>query len=616
MENQQGLAIIPSLFLLLPLFAVFYLPSTFHPHSLSWLFLAVFIAISSFLGIGYWFLSRRTVEIKIRFADVFLFFFIIYIALQYILQTGFLPNFYLTQWLFLFGCYVLWRFAGEWVLQKRDTSALYAVVFLFLMVGCVETLFGFGQLYGFFPSQNSLFPITGHYVNPDHFAGFIASFAPLAFGVYLFREKIGNKMLSNAGLITFILIIALLPATHIRGSWLAVLSGTGFLLYHKYEMGTYFTTIAKTWPRKVLCVVIILGTCLAGGKALYDLKPDSAFGRLLIWKTTAGMIAEKPVLGHGFDQFKVQYNKAQAHYFASGKASEKEKMIAGNVEHAHNEFLQIWAELGLIGLLLFGGTIGNIFFPSKRKKNKPEKRNYKQVLLLSVKASIITILVSALFAFPLHIFPTLINFFFLLALASTLQNVQPLTVLNFSSQKVKIGGVLFLIFWFTLGWFFYQRYEVNKQWEKANQQLTYNHYEAAISGFEKLYPELKKHGTYLFRYGGALTATGKYQAAIPILERATSYYSNPNLYMVLAEAYEESGTYDKALANYRFSWNIMPHKIYPLYRMAKVFQKIGNESALLGLAKQIVNMEEKVPTTAARQIKREMNDIIQGKDSK
>lgn len=617
---SRKLAIGASFFFFLPLTAAFWLPNTLHAHSSFWFYTAIFSGISALLVTSYLFNISKRVKIKLRFSDVFLSLFLVYAALQHIFQAGFKSNFYLTQWLFLFSCYVMWRVVFEWGIQKGKKAILNIVVIIFLAVGCVETLFGFGQLYGFFPSNNGYFIVTGHFVNPDHFAGFIGSFAPLALGVFLFREKIGNKTLSNVGLATFVLIVAILPATTIRGSWLAVLAGIGFLLYHKYNVGANIETALNTRPKKALATVLVLGITFTAGYALYNLKPDSAFGRLLIWKTTGTMIAEKPLLGHGFDQFKIEYNKAQAQYFASGQASEKEKMIAGNVEHTHNEFLQIWAESGLIGLLLFAGLLWSVFFSYTKRENHSEKSDpvsgYKYALLLSAKASLIAIMVSALFAFPLHIFPTLINLFFLLALAATFINNQPIAVLSFSSVRVKIAGTVLILFFASLGWFSFKKYNVYQQWEEANRLMSLHQYEAAISGFEKLYPELRYEGEFLFRFGGALTASGEYDKAIPILERATTFYSNPNLYMVLAEAYEETETYDKALANYRFSWNIIPHKMYPLYRMAKVHQKTGNQTALLGLAKEIVAKEEKVPTTAGRQIKNEMNDIIQSKDSK
>lgn len=601
----------------LPLLTVFWLPNTLQPHSLFWLYAVIFSGIASLLSIGYLFLPYEKANIKLRLFDLLLFLFLVYIAIRYLLQTGFHLNFYLTQWLLLFSCYVIWRCLFEFIIQNGKKSLLLALVFIFIAIGCVETLLGFGQLYGFFPSNNAYFSVTGHFANPDHFAGFIGSFAPLSFGVYLFRSKMDCKVISNTGLATFILILAILPAITIRGSWLAVLAGVVFLLYHKYEIDAYVRAKVNTWPRKVLLAILIIGACFGGGKALYDLKPDSAFGRLFIWKTTVGMITEKPLFGHGFDQFKVAYNKAQAEYVASGAASEKEKMIAGNVEHAHNEFLQIWAELGLVGLTLFLGMIGSLFFSLGRNNNRfGESNNKQKALLLCVKASLIAIIVSSLFAFPLHIFPTLINFFFLLALGITLQNNQPLAILYLSSLKVKTGGVLLVMLLASLGWFSLKKYELYQQWEEANRLMAYNQYEEAIPGFEKLYSAMNKNGVYLFRYGGALTGAKDYKKAIPILERAKAFYSNPNLYMVLAEAYEQVGSFDRALANYEFSWNIMPHKIYPLYRIAKVYQKMGNEEALVVLAKQIVDMEQKVSTTAGRQIKNEMNEIIERNNSK
>lgn len=80
--------------------------------------------------------------------------------------------------------------------------------------------------------------------------------------------------------------------------------------------------------------------------------------------------------------------------------------------------------------------------------------------------------------------------------------------------------------------------------------------------------------------------------------------------MALGQTYENLQDYEKAKLHYRHASNIMPHRLYPLYRLVRLKEKAGEQENALRLASQIIHMEEKVPTTAGREIKDEMIDFI------
>lgn len=71
----------------------------------------------------------------------------------------------------------------------------------------------------------------------------------------------------------------------------------------------------------------------------------SAEQRLAIWEFTASEIQKRPVLGHGFDSSRV--------IGARDNAVEGTNWQALPL-HPHNAFLQIWLELGLVGIALTG----------------------------------------------------------------------------------------------------------------------------------------------------------------------------------------------------------------------------------------------------------------------
>ena len=69
------------------------------------------------------------------------------------------------------------------------------------------------------------------------------------------------------------------------------------------------------------------------------------FHRLIIWSYSKEKILEKPLLGHGFFS-----SRQIASEQLKTSASTKYQLIP---LHPHNNVLQIWLELGIIGLIIF-----------------------------------------------------------------------------------------------------------------------------------------------------------------------------------------------------------------------------------------------------------------------
>lgn len=86
---------------------------------------------------------------------------------------------------------------------------------------------------------------------------------------------------------------------------------------------------------------------------LYNLKKDSAAGRLFIWRVSSELINEAPLTGKGADSFPApDICWLQASYFKENPNSEHTNRATSNI-HAFNEPLRICCEYGIIGLLIF-----------------------------------------------------------------------------------------------------------------------------------------------------------------------------------------------------------------------------------------------------------------------
>ncbi len=125
---------------------------------------------------------------------------------------------------------------------------------------------------------------------------------------------------------------------------------------------------------------------------IFDLsKTHSGTIRIFYWKITFEAIKEKPILGSGPLSFSKKYFEKQAELLSKNKLKAPE--VIQPLLNAHNDFLQIWLEYGIIGLILLLSLLfKGIFF---------EKNNLKKAILLYV-------FFTSLFLFPLNHPSTLI----------------------------------------------------------------------------------------------------------------------------------------------------------------------------------------------------------------
>lgn len=87
------------------------------------------------------------------------------------------------------------------------------------------------------------------------------------------------------------------------------------------------------------------------GKA--DATRSTSTARVFVWKIGRQMAADNWLLGVGANNFGVRFNSSRAQYRVAHPDDPKDETVSDNtVERAHNEGLQILAELGIIGFVL------------------------------------------------------------------------------------------------------------------------------------------------------------------------------------------------------------------------------------------------------------------------
>jgi hypothetical protein len=143
--------------------------------------------------------------------------------------------------------------------------------------------------------------------------------------------------------------------------------------------------------RRAALAVAAAAVAVAAGVALYAYRPASAKGRLLVWRVSAGMVAERPLAGHGAGAFAQKYMLYQARYFAQHPASPL-ALVADNVAYPFNEILGVAVALGLVGAALFAALLALALRAA-------------QGLL---RAALAALLAFAMFSYPSDVLPLLL----------------------------------------------------------------------------------------------------------------------------------------------------------------------------------------------------------------
>lgn len=104
---------------------------------------------------------------------------------------------------------------------------------------------------------------------------------------------------------------------------------------------------------------------------------------------------------------------------------------------------------------------------------------------------------------------------------------------------------------------------------------------------------------------------GRYRESVEVLEKAARKSSMPNIFLILGNNYKKIGETDAAKMAYLNAVYSVPSRLYPKYLLVQLLMESSNKAEAYRWAKDILATKEKVPTTAAKDIKDEMSHLIE-----
>ena len=227
------------------------------------------------------------------------------------------------------------------------------------------------------------------YYDANDFATFAVTAMPLALFVLHRARAASHRVLGGAALAVLTLAFVW---TGSRGGFIALLAVVGFIIYG-------YRAIALRWrvgATALVALVVLataserywtqMGTILSDS----DYNRSDESGRMQIWKRGVGYMLQFPVFGVGPNNFGA----------AEGRLSpfaEREQFGRGvRWNAAHNSYVQVGAELGVTGLVLFVSVLVSAFVTLCRSR-RAARDGASLELTQAITASLVGFVVGAIF---------------------------------------------------------------------------------------------------------------------------------------------------------------------------------------------------------------------------
>ncbi len=188
------------------------------------------------------------------------------------------------------------------------------------------------RLLGWIPEvfPNPRMRVYGTLGNPDFVAAFLCATLPLYAGVK-------TKAYLAAGLT---LQVAAILATGSRVSLLALPAAAAVLALRGVKA-------RKWWLAGVPAAAVLLWLSPARPLGV------TIEGRVHLTRVTTAHWSEIPLIGHGPGAFPLQFARWQVEWLRDPRNRENAREFAGPVDHAHNDYIEMWVDYGPAGLCAF-----------------------------------------------------------------------------------------------------------------------------------------------------------------------------------------------------------------------------------------------------------------------
>ncbi len=497
---------------------------------------------------------------------------------------------YLILFLFLFLYVVPQRSSREYFLK---TLVVFTIIHSF--IGVVQSLNIFSE-FGFSFANVNL--IKGNFSNKNLFSqSLFFGFTFSTTGIYFLKKY--WKTLSVIASISSLFLILLFMT---RGVWLALLASSviSFVLYfvfiHKAVEKSFLKGKRLIYFSSIVIVFVTVFTLFVSKtdygqsirnriQASFKLSDSSTNSRFGLWNKTLDLWEENPVLGVGSGNWKIEILKSDVVKYRNGWVVPR---------RAHNDYLTILSENGIIGILaylaMFILILSCLIRVMKRSQSQDDK-----MFALSIFFALIGYLCFSFFSFSRERVETqiILNILFAFSLFYSRQ-------LKYKHETKANSKVFPFVLIFALGFSTVTAYSsmkrmqaeiaVNKMYiqisEKRNMASIYPLVRDIRSPFVSVSP---RNTPFLGLKAKFMNNLGKDKEAVldVYFDALKDSPYHVRTIVEIAEIYDMSGDYDQALKFGNQAYKYAPSNELVLLRMAFYYERVEQLDSSLYYLNQV-----------------------------
>ena len=478
----------------------------------------------------------------------------------------------------------------------NDERQINRILDILLIVGGLFGIYGIFQYKGidfsFWAHNIGRQQVFGLFGNVNFFAEYLIIPLPIAVSLFLVSQNKFKKILLLIGIVA---MGASLTFTFTRGSYLSFGVSLIFMFFlFLISRGKNFIKNNKKIFIIILVAIIVItflfviptplnksGTAIEKIKSRISIsqltQDPSIKRRIATWKFTILMIKDHPLIGSGIGTYIYNTLRYQAEFFAQGE--NRSLYPYGFADKAHNEYLQLWAELGIIGLGIFIWLIIS-YFKFGLEILRKIKDEYRQGIIIGLMGAVVAVLVDGIFGFPLHLPATIVLFWLALGLTVAVGlkdevNDQEIKMIRKNSNISRfkpllcIGIILFTIF---LCVTVTRPFIARIYWYYATREIKNENWNEAIKIDEKALKWDTYLGEIYYDIGKILETKELYGVAMEYFDKAEKYIDHPDLPQDFALIYLKKGQLEEAAIKLKQAISYQPDEksMFPL------FAELGN----------------------------------------
>ena len=261
-------------------------------------------------------------------------------------------------------------------------------------------------------------------------------------------------------------------------------------------------------------------------------------------------------------------------------------MLADDIKHPLNEFVNVWINYGIVGGL---GLVALLMIPLVVFF---KKRSFIGICIM------VTLVIFSMFSYPFQYpLPSI-----LLLICNVLAFISVIKVRTNCCSRRNIIFVSLSLF-IAIQCYLAHHFIRHAQWNKAAYKAVRGESGKMLSQFDELFAYFSDDIYFLYNYMAELYFNGHFKKALEIslvLQKSMSSY---NLELLTGDIYMQLGSYDKAIIHFEEASYMCPNRFAPLEGLYKAYDRTGDELNKKRISNIIASKKVKIPSQNVQRIK-------------